>query len=185
MGPACPITFNDGGQVLHALGHALLQPFAWRCLHPPPRLQPVAPARDDVHGSRASDAAGALPGISASGSTGPDTLGSRLYERGLVVKCGLWWSGSSCGVVVASGAHLSIASSVGGPGDMGGRLRGRKSEKGRQAARRKAAPPEAGVGAKGSLRVSMCQIASVSFLAMSIWATLAPRCLPRRCLLRW
>src|SRR3954454_14003271 len=26
MGPACPITFNDGGQVLHALGHALLQP---------------------------------------------------------------------------------------------------------------------------------------------------------------
>lgn len=77
MGPACPITFNDGGQVLHALGHALLQPFAWRCLHPPPRLQPVAPARDDVHGSRASDAAGALPGVSASGSTGPDTLGSR------------------------------------------------------------------------------------------------------------
>jgi hypothetical protein len=24
-----PITFNDGGQVLHPLGHALLQPFAW------------------------------------------------------------------------------------------------------------------------------------------------------------
>jgi hypothetical protein len=113
-----------------------------------------------------------------------DTLGPRLYERGLVVKCGVGsgWLGSLGGVVVRSGAHLSIASSTGGPGDMGGRLRGRKSEEGRQAARRKAAPP--GVGAKGWLRVSMCQIASVSFLAMSIWATLAPRCLPSRCLLR-
>jgi hypothetical protein len=57
--------------------------------------------------------------------------------------------------------------------------------KGRQAARRKAAPLGAVVGAKDSLLVSMCQIASVSFLAMSIWATLAPRCLPSRCLLRW
>jgi hypothetical protein len=62
---------------------------------------------------------------------------------------------------------------------------GAQFQKGRQAARRKAAPPEAGVGAKGWLVVSMCQIASVSFLAMSIWATLAPRCLPRRFLLRW
>ena len=43
-------------------------------------------------------------------------------------------------------------------------------QKGGQAARRKAAP----LGANDSLRVSMCQIATVSFLAMSTWATLAP-----------
>ena len=73
---------------------------------------------------------------------------------------------------------------------LGGRTRrnrrpvpGAQFQKGRQAARRFVAPP--GAGAKGSLRVSMCQIASVSFLAISICATLAPRCLPRRCLLRW
>jgi hypothetical protein len=45
---------------------------------------------------------------------------------------------------------------------------------GGQAARRKAAPR----GAKGWLRVSMCQIAWTRRRAMSIWATLAPRCFP-------
>ena len=49
-------------------------------------------------------------------------------------------------------------------------------QKGGQAARRKAAP----LGAEELLRVSMCQIAMVSFLAMSTRATLAPRCLPSR-----
>jgi hypothetical protein len=44
-------------------------------------------------------------------------------------------------------------------------------KEGRQAARGKTAP----AGAKGWLRESMCQIASVSLRAMSIWATLAPR----------
>ncbi len=91
-------------------------------------------------------------------------------------------SGPSGGLVGGSGAHLSIASSAGGPGDIGGRLRGRNSIEGRQAARRSVAPPEA--GAKGWLLVSMCLIASVSSLAMSIWATLAPRWRPRRFLLR-
>ena len=47
--------------------------------------------------------------------------------------------------------------------------------KDRQAARGSVAP----LGAKGSPRLSMCQIASDS-LARSIWATLAPRCLPMR-----
>jgi hypothetical protein len=108
-----------------------------------------------------------------------------MKEGGLSIGSVVSGSGSSLVLVVGSGAHLSIASSAGGPGDIGGRPRGRKSEKGRQAARRKAAPPEAGVGAKGWLLVSMCQIASVSSLAMSIWATFAPRCLPRRFLLRW
>src|SRR6266542_1799525 len=46
----------------------------------------------------------------------------------------------------------------------------------RQAARGSVAP----LGAKGCPRVSMCQIASVSRRARSIWATLAPRCLPMR-----
>ena len=42
------------------------------------------------------------------------------------VVCG---SGSSRGLMCASGAHLSIASSVGGPGDIGGRPRGRNSNR--------------------------------------------------------
>src|SRR6266508_2688876 len=46
----------------------------------------------------------------------------------------------------------------------------------RQAARGSVAP----LGAKGWLRLSMCQIASARRRARSIWATLAPRCLPMR-----
>src|SRR6266508_3662813 len=53
--------------------------------------------------------------------------------------------------------------------------------RGRQAARGSVAP----LGAKGWLRVSMCQIASLSRRARSIWATLAPRCLPMRALVCW
>src|SRR6266480_824200 len=51
----------------------------------------------------------------------------------------------------------------------------------RQAARGSVAP----LGAKGWLRVSMCQIASVSRRARSICATLAPRCLPMRAFVCW
>src|SRR5262249_4617786 len=53
--------------------------------------------------------------------------------------------------------------------------------KDRQAARGSVAP----LGAKGSPRLSMCQIASDSRRARSIWATLAPRCLPIRALVCW
>src|ERR671910_3601533 len=53
--------------------------------------------------------------------------------------------------------------------------------KDRQAARGSVAP----LGAKGCSRVSMCQIASDSRRARSIWATLAPRCLPMRAFVRW
>src|SRR4029434_1887561 len=53
--------------------------------------------------------------------------------------------------------------------------------KGRQAARGSVAP----LGAKGWLRVSMCQIASASRRARSTWATLAPRCLPMRAFICW
>ncbi len=95
----------------------------------------------------------------------------------------MWALGPFSLWVVASGAHLSIACSAAGPGDIGGRLRGLKSKNGRQAARRKVEP--LGAGVKGWLLVSMCQIASVSFRAMSIWAILAPRWRPRRRLLRW
>ena len=53
--------------------------------------------------------------------------------------------------------------------------------KGRQAARGSVAP----LGAKGWSRVSMCQIASDSRRARSIWATLAPGCLPIRVFVCW
>ncbi len=62
----------------------------------------------------------------------------------------------------------------------GSSLRWRISIENRQAARRKGAP----AGAKGWLRVSMCQIASASFLERSIWATFGPRWRPRRFLVR-
>jgi hypothetical protein len=53
--------------------------------------------------------------------------------------------------------------------------------KDRHAARGSVAP----LGAKGSARVSMCQIASASRRARSICATLAPRCRPMRVLVCW
>jgi hypothetical protein len=56
---------------------------------------------------------------------------------------------------------------------------GAQFQKGGQAARRKAAPPGA-AALKGSLLVSVCQIAWVKRLATSIWASLAPRWLPTR-----
>src|SRR5204862_6287425 len=51
----------------------------------------------------------------------------------------------------------------------------------RQAARGSVAP----LGAKLSPRLSMCQIASDSRRARSIWATLAPRCFPIRAFVLW
>ena len=83
------------------------------------------------------------------------------------------------GWLAVSGAHLCIASSAGGAGVMGGRLRGRNSKRAVRRPDEGAAPLAAAVGAKGWLVVSMCQIASVSLRAMSIWATLAPRWRPR------
>jgi putative transposase len=86
------------------------------------------------------------------------------------------------GLGVSSGAHVSIAPS--GRGDWAeseGLVRRCMSEESRQAARRKGAP----AGAKGWLRVSMCQIASVSLRDSSIWATLGPRWRPRRRLVCW
>src|SRR5215207_1863656 len=82
--------------------------------------------------------------------------------------------------VVASWAHLSIASSLGGQGRLEFAAVAHLL-KDRQAARGSVAP----AGAKGSLRVSMCQIASDSRRARSTWATLAPRCLPIRALVCW
>jgi hypothetical protein len=51
----------------------------------------------------------------------------------------------------------------------------------RHAARRTVAP----AGAKGWLRVRMCQIASVSLRESLIWASLGPRRRPRRRFVRW
>ena len=70
---------------------------------------------------------------------------------------------------------------AGGSGEIGTFARGRMSKEGGHAARRKAAPR----GANCWLRESMCQIAWASRRAMSTWATLAPRCLPSRRLVRW
>jgi hypothetical protein len=108
----------------------------------------------------------------------------RLYEEGRVVN-GV--DAVRVGAFRAAGGGERRSSLY---GLLGGRTRrhwrpapGAQVQKGRQAARRRVEPPGAGV--KGWLWVSMCQIASVSFLAMSIWATLAPRWRPRRRLLRW
>src|SRR4051795_1317990 len=48
---------------------------------------------------------------SEASSPAGNTRGLRLYENGRVVKCGVrgWWLGPAGGVVVASGAHVSIA----------------------------------------------------------------------------
>ena len=98
---------------------------------------------------------------------------------------GVLVSGSSLVLWVASWALISLLPPRrGGPGDIGGRPRGRMSEEGRQAAKQTGRLPER-VGEKGSLLVSICQIASVSFLAKLDLGDLAPRCLARRRLLRW
>jgi hypothetical protein len=64
---------------------------------------------------------------------------------------------------------------------MGGRLRG-AVPKGPSGGQTKSGASRSGSRVDGWLVVSMCQIASVSLLAMSIWATLAPRWRPRRSL---
>ncbi len=90
--------------------------------------------------------------------------------------------GSAGRVVVASGAHVSIAPlACGDRAEWEGSFRRRISKVSRQAARRKPAP----AGANGWLRVSMCQIASVSLRESSIWATLGRRWRPRRRLVCW
>jgi hypothetical protein len=78
--------------------------------------------------------------------------------------------------VVASGAHVCIAPWRGDRAKWEGSFRRRNSIESRQAARRKPAP----AGANGWLRVSMCQIASVSLRDSSIGATLGPRWRPSR-----
>jgi hypothetical protein len=106
----------------------------------------------------------------------------RLYEGGRVV------NGAGGGRVrararVGGERRSCLYRPVGsrGLGVIGGLVRRCMSIVSRQAARRKGAP----AGAKGSLRVSMCQIASVSRRERSIWATLGPRWRPRRRLVCW
>jgi len=86
-------------------------------------------------------------------------------------RCGCWW-----------GAGLISLS----PPRSGGQGRWEFAPvahllKDRQAARGSVAP----LGAKGSPRLSMCQIASDSRRVRSIWPTLAPRCLPTRGFVFW
>jgi hypothetical protein len=105
-----------------------------------------------------------------------------MKEDGLSMALAAAWLGAAGGLGVSSGAHVSIAPSVCGDLAKSERLVRRcMSKMSRQAARRKGAP----VGAKGWFRVSMCQIASVSLRASSIWATLGPRWRPSRRLVCW
>jgi hypothetical protein len=143
-------------------------------------LQYFATAEDMEAGAKAFSAIA----ISSPCSSNPPAAASRLYEEGRVVN-GVDAVGVGAFRVAGGGERRSSLYCL-----LIGRTRrhwrpapGAQVQKGRQAARRKVEPPGAGV--KGWLLVSMCQIASVSFLAMSIWATLAPRWRPRRRLVRW
>jgi hypothetical protein len=89
--------------------------------------------------------------------------------RDLSVSSGWGWFSSLCGPVWR------------GSGLVGELVQWSNSVEGRQAARIFVGP----AGAKGSPLVSMCQMASVSFGAISTRATLAPRWRPRRTLVRW
>jgi hypothetical protein len=85
-----------------------------------------ASLRTSSYGERLADGRGH--------STSPaqyPALAFRLYEEGPAVnqRSALLRSGPARTLAVASGAHLSIASSAGGPGVMGGRLRGRNSKR--------------------------------------------------------
>jgi hypothetical protein len=97
---------------------------------------------------------------------------------------GRTWSRAASGSVGWSGAHLSIASSTSKTRCNRGSLRWRNSKVDCQAVRAITAPAGA-KGLNGWLRVSMYQIASLSFRARSICATFAPRWRPRRRLVRW
>jgi hypothetical protein len=121
--------------------------------------------------------------VAPSNPNRPDgSAACRLYEggRGVNRRSRCSFSGRAGWVVGVSGAHLSIAPWCRGSGVMGGSFRWRISKESRQAARRQGAP----AGAKGWLRVSMCQKASASLRERSIWATLGPRWRPRRFLVR-
>ena len=160
-------------------------PVRWRLL--------CWPSRRPTDG-RADDRMGRFPRVSSGApETPPFAMGKQKSAEpalGRVVVVSMkegwlssgdrWFGSSFHGCWSWSDAHVSMASSSGGSGEIGCSL-GRKSEKGGQAARRKAAPR----GANFSLRESMCQIAWESLRAMSTWATLAPRCFPSRRLVRW
>ena len=135
------------------------------------RLGPREAERDEPESGAAGDqyqrrkgppphalSLGSLPGSGNPSfeATRAARLGLALYEggRGVKGRLGSWRSGR---FVVSSGAHLSIASSVGGKGGWG-LAPVAQFLVGRQAARGLVAP----AGAKGWLRVSMCQIAWAS-----------------------
>ena len=106
----------------------------------------------------------------------------RLYERGRVSSgVGRGWLGPAGGWWWRAALMSLSPLRVGDCAKWEGSFRRRISKESRQAARRKPAP----AGAKGWLRVSMCQIASVSLRESSIWATLGPRWRPRRRLVCW
>jgi hypothetical protein len=121
-----------------------------------------------------------LPRFAAAGapwgaSGAVDHFRFRLYEEGPVVKqrfgVTVVKDRDKSGVERSSSLYRLLFE---GPGVIGARPGGAIPKRAVYAARRKPAP----AGAKGSLRVSMCQIAVVSLRARSTCATLAPRWRP-------
>ena len=70
-----------------------------------------------------------IAGRQWSAADGPGLPLVSMKEGWLSIASVVSGSGSSRGLICASGAHLSIASSAGGPGDIGGRPRGRNSKR--------------------------------------------------------
>src|SRR5215207_6892022 len=106
-----------------------------------------------------------------------------LYEEG---RCGqvtavVGWSWRACGLVVSTWAHLSIASWWEDKAGWEARSGSASPSRDRHAVMGAGAP----AGANGRLWVSMCQMALARRRARSTWATLGPRCLPRRSFVRW
>jgi hypothetical protein len=106
-----------------------------------------------------------------------------LYEEGPWVKGAVLVSPSQGGRCGGGWRAGLISLSPPGGGGQGGLEFAPVAQllRDRQAARGSVVP----LGAKGWLRVSMCQIASARRRARSIWATLAPRCLPMRAFVCW
>src|SRR5262249_21975738 len=110
----------------------------------------------------------------------PGCGGPALYEGGRFVNSGPVMVMAVERVVGLEQGSTLYRLLAGGPGSIGASLRWRISVRAVYAARAALAP----AGAKGCSRMSMCQMASARRRAMSTWATLGPRCLPRRRLLR-
>jgi hypothetical protein len=147
-----------------------------------PRTPARAPARRPQQEPTESRRECRVHAKAAARSASGSTTAFRLYEEGPAVN---WWAVVRLDLLSRARAFGATLMSLWPPrredqAKLDVRSRA-QVQKGGQAARRKAAPR----GANFSLRESMCQIAWARRRAMSIWATFAPRCFPRRRFVRW